>query len=114
MNISKDREPRFWKRWQKAGAVGTIGDAKLNEVRTSGRTLPIVAVAKHYSGPAAGDSVVGLGEKVINEGTSTDGQPWKVTAPEVSVVVKGHGWRVHDLIQLPRRARALDRVFPKK
>lgn len=104
-NESQNNEPRFWEKWKKAGAVGGADEAKIEAVRAKG-PIKVAAVAEHFAGVAAGDSVLSLGEKIVNQGPG-----WEVTKPEVAVVVKGHGYELGKKITIPRKAKPVSRVF---
>ncbi len=108
VNESKKSDPRMWERWKRVGALGGIDDFELVQARALG-PLPVMSIAKHFDGPAAGKSVVSLGERLINRGPD-----WAAYEPIISFVVDGHSHRIDGPMAVPGKARPLSRFFPTR
>lgn len=74
MNISKQRDPRFWKRWYLSGAVA--------QQQFPSDVLTIEAIGVTFYGTAAGYQTLSLGNRIINSGPG-----WSVSEPICAVVV---------------------------
>ena len=74
MNISKKRDPRFWKRWYQSGAVP--------QAELFGQDLVISAVGTFHFGVTSGFSTLSMGKRIVNSGLD-----WSVSKPVCVVVV---------------------------
>ncbi|HVF69346.1 MAG TPA: hypothetical protein VNA13_02140, partial [Xanthomonadales bacterium] len=111
--ISKERDPRMWKKWEQSGATETFEGGVLrgySRILNDSGGLPIEAHALHFAGPAKGNSVIGVGREIINEGPR-----WSVSRPIFSVVSPGHEYSLGQRIKkLPDGTRTLKSVFGKR
>jgi hypothetical protein len=95
MNQSQVESPRFWVKWRKAGAVGTMLDAITQPIRKT--ALPIDAIAIHDPNNVQGKGVfstLSIGQQLVHEGPH-----FKVFKPVLAVVVPGSNFELGQMVK---------------
>lgn len=92
MNESKVRDMRFWEKWKAVGAIGNMLSAETEPIRKEAKAIEAMVV--FYDDPRGIHTTLCIGERVVNEGDD-----WRVTEPELYVVVPGENFKLGQQIK---------------
>lgn len=106
MNEQKKGSPRFWKTWEKAGAIGGVPEAKMRAALERG--IEIDATVTTFEGGRVVRQTLSCGREYLTPGCYV---------PQIAIVVRGDNFRPGQVISrenLPKGAQTVERFFRKR